>query len=802
VEASDDARRWTLIRRVRDAAGTRDLLLLPDAEARYLRLRIPRSAGKGVALHGFQLIAPGVWKNRDDLLKAAAAEAPRGAYPRTYLKQQNYWTLVGVDGGGSRSGLMSEDGAVEAGLGGFSVEPSLRIDGGPTLTWADVQLQQGLPHGYLPMPWVTWRHPQAGLQVSAMADGTAESPRLLVRYTVTAPAGQGLKGQLVLGLRPWQVNPPQQFLNTPGGAVDLRDLAWTGQQLQVNGRAALQASAAPSRVDLRALAAGLADGTATDRGGPVHDREAMASGALAYALDLPAGTSRSITLEMPLAGDALAANSPLQEQGVSARFNAAAKAWEARLNRTELSLPRSAVQVPDSLRSALAQILMSRDGPALQPGTRSYQRSWIRDGAMMVEGLLRLGETEAAAEFVNWYGEHLFANGKVPCCVDRRGADPVPENDSHGQFIHAVALLWQYGGDQALLTRQWPHVLAATRYMEQLRQSERTAANQAPGREALWGTMPASISHEGYSDKPMHSYWDDFWALRGYKDAVLLAQASEHADEAAQFAAWRDEFQADLIKSIAAAMARHQVAHIPGAAELGDFDATSTTVALSPAQADDALPPEWLAATFERYWQEAKARRDGQRAWQDYTPYELRTVGALLRLGQAERAWAMLDFFFKDQRPTGWNQWAEVVMRDPREAHFLGDMPHAWVSSDFLRSALDLFAFERERDRSLVLGAGLKAEWLRGGAGVAVRALVTTGGPLSYKLAPVAGGWQLDIGARAQAPAGGWRLAWPLGLALPDAAGANGQPLAWQGRELVIPGEQRQVLLRATSAAK
>ena len=30
---------------------------------------------------------------------------------------------------------------------------------------------------------------------------------------------------------------------------------------------------------------------------------------------------------------------------------------------------------------------------------------------------------------------YQFANGKVPCCVDRRGADPVPENDSAGEFL-------------------------------------------------------------------------------------------------------------------------------------------------------------------------------------------------------------------------------------------------------------------------------------------------------------------------------------------------------------------------------
>ena len=179
----------------------------------------------------------------------------------------------------------------------------------------------------------------------------------------------------------------------------------------------------------------------------------------------------------------------------------------------------------DTLRSSLAHILMSRDGPALQPGTRSYARSWMRDGAMMVAGLLRLGEVQAARDFVVWYAQHLFASGKVPCCVDARGADPVPENDSHGEFIFAVAELWRYTGDRALLRSLWPQVDAAARYMERLRQSERSALNREPGREMLFGLLPASISHEGYSAKPMHSYWDDFWALAGYRDAAELATA-------------------------------------------------------------------------------------------------------------------------------------------------------------------------------------------------------------------------------------------------------------------------------------
>jgi len=38
----------------------------------------------------------------------------------------------------------------------------------------------------------------------------------------------------------------------------------------------------------------------------------------------------------------------------------------------------------------------------------------------------------------------------------------------------------------------------------------------------IYGLMPESISHEGYSAKPMHSYWDDFFTMKGLKDAAEI----------------------------------------------------------------------------------------------------------------------------------------------------------------------------------------------------------------------------------------------------------------------------------------
>jgi hypothetical protein len=274
--------------------------------------------------------------------------------------------------------------------------------------------------------------------------------------------------------------------------------------------------------------------------------------------------------------------------------------------------------------------------------------------------------------------------------------------------------------------------MSVARYMEGLRQSERIPANREGERASWWGLMPKSISHEGYSDRPVHSYWDDFWALRGFRDAAAIAAVLGHAAEARDFARWRDEFEADLAASVRATAALHRIDFVAGSAELGDFDATSTTIALDPAGAEKLLPPGMLEATFERYWRESRTRAEGTRDWKDYTPYELRSVGALTRLGQPQRALAMLDFFLGDQRPAGWNQWAEVVGREPRVTRFLGDMPHAWVASDFIRSGLDLLAYE-DADRALVIGAGIPDAWLEG-AGVAVRGLPTAHGALTYSI--------------------------------------------------------------------
>lgn len=753
LSLSEDAIHWHTRREVRDGDGGVDPLLLSESEARYLRLDLLRPQGARYALAELQVRDLAFGQSANAMLQVLASESPKGHYPRGFSAQQTYWTVLGVPGGSTQA-LLSEDGAIEPYRGAFSVEPVLLIRdtaqplGWRVLNWAEANITHSLRDGDLPIPSVRWQLPNAlSLQVTAFADGEPSAPQLLARYRLQNQSAEAQELVLALALRPLQVNPPVQFLNTPGGVSPVRQLDLSSDAARVNGRFSAQAARPAKALAVRGFDQGglmdwlpeLASGCLPSVDAPcetatasVQDSNALATGVWLYRVNLQPGEQWETALQLPMQAAADTPSAPFVLADLDARERAVADQWRALLDRTRVDI-HAAPEVGATLRTALAHIVINRHGVAIQPGTRSYSRSWIRDGAMTSGALMRLGHVDAARAFLDWFLPFQFDSGKVPCCADARGADPVPENDSHGELIHLIAELYRFDRDLDALRIRWPAVQAAIHYMDGLRSSERSERNQTAERSAFYGLLPPSISHEGYSDRPAYAYWDNFWGLLGYKDAVFMAERLDLREEAERLRAARDGYRKDLYASLQAAMTQHDINFLPGAADRGDFDATSTTIALAPGGETADLPQAALRATFERYWQNFIARREGRSDSTLYTPYEWRVVGSLLRLGWWDRAQQALQYFMADRRPAAWNQWAEVVVHDPRKAHFIGDMPHGWVASDFIRSALDLLAYEREADQSLVLAAGVSADW-RAGEGVKVQALHTPWGRLSYQL--------------------------------------------------------------------
>ncbi|HEX6160684.1 MAG TPA: coagulation factor 5/8 type domain-containing protein, partial [Thermoanaerobaculia bacterium] len=680
IATSLDGNAWETARRVERTDGGRDWLWLPDSDARYVRID-----ADGGSLRALRLLPAEVSTSPNEFFAAIARETRRGDLPRYFYGEQSYWTVVGDEEGGPHEALLNEDGAIELGGSRVSIEPFVR-HAGKLYSWADVTATQK------PGPIVEWPM----LTVTPRVEGDA----LVVDYRV--PDG----ATLYLAIRPFQVNPPWQFLKRTGGTVKISRIEKSGNSITVDG-------------DERSTI--IASGAWTDELPQLQIAED----------EFPAAVlkfSGSTTIRTT--------GTPRSSQPPSAPTFRIEVPAEPRLEA--------------SIRANLRYILINRDGPSIQPGSRSYERSWIRDGSLTSAALLRLGRADVVREFIEWYAAHQYPNGEIPCCVSAAGADPVPEHDSHGQFLYLIADYYRHTRDRGLVQRLWPRIARTVDAIDALRAKRRTP--RYAGTE-FWGLMPESISHEGYSAKPMHSYWDDLFVLRGLKDAVYLAGQLGRSD-VGRYAASRDQFREELHASIRATIAKHGIDYIPGSAEQGDFDATSTTVAITPVDEHESLPQRELLRTFDRYWETALQPRD-------YTPYELRVVGTLVRLGQRDRAVALLRRFFADQRPAAWSQWAEVVHANPRHPAFIGDMPHTWVGSDFIRSALDMFVYEE--DGKLIIGAGLDPAWLD--QGVTIDGISTHYGRIGYRMKRVNGEVTVDILTRpdaeievAVAPAGRRRL--------------------------------------------
>ncbi len=716
-------------------------------------------------------------------LEQLARRSPPGLLPRYLRGEATYWTVIGVEGD-EHEALLDADGMLEVAKGAFSLEPFL-VSGGRVQGWYEAKIAQALDGGYLPLPEVERAHPPLVLRVRAFAAGAPGRARVYASYRVENRGSSPGEGELRIALRPLQVLPPWQSLNLRPVVAPVHELRFSDGAVWVDGEPRVFALDAPDAFH----AAPQNENTLRDLLGPAPPRAAaetsdprgLATGVLRYRFSLAPGEVREVHLRIPFPGSPAERARTSGAKEVEGALHTTRAAWRASLGRIGITLPKAAQAFEWTLRTAVAHILIHRDGPRIQPGSRNYERSWIRDGALTSSALLEMGFSDEVAAFLRWYAPHQREDGALPCCIDARGPDFTPEHDASGEFLFLVAEYARMTGDLRLPREMWPHVIRAVAALEGLRRQRIGPEWEAPEKLPFRGLLPESISHEGYAARPVHSYWDDLFALRGLRDAAFLATALGDADRARSFGALAEEFHRDLLASYVAAMQLHGLDRLPASVELGDFDPTSTAIWFSTGGDASDLPEPATQKTFALYAQELDRRRSGALVREAYAPYELRIADAFVRLGRRDDAGHLLAFVLADRRPLAWNQWPEILWHDPRRAEFLGDLPHGWIASTFVHSLRTALVFERAADRSLVLAAGVPADWLASGEPLRVVGLPTYHGPLDYELRREGPGrLKLRVGGALRLPPGGIVLAPPLAGAIRRVE-VNGRDAALEG---------------------
>ncbi len=723
-----------------------------------LRVTVADADGKPAAIQRLRLLGPKGVMTPMKRYQVAATRGDASLFPASLHMQQTYWTAVGIHAGRQRS-IFDEYGNIEAFKGAPLVQPLWRDASGTATGAAGKPMTHALRDGWMPMPSVTWT-PQAGLELTteSFAIEQGGQPVTLLRHRLKNTGKTPVNGILSLLVRPMQMNPPWQN----GGLSSIRDIAIDapGQRdaVRINGRVLLE-SLTP--VDARGAAPfgangeteitpSVAKGTLPDAA-TARDEDGLAAGVLGYAVALAPGATRDVVVAFPLGSTnsdetkpgvlpeapaldraALLARGKDAGAGFDALATRTAADWQSKLGNVGLSLPDESLV--DMLRAQAAYMLINQTGPAIQPGPRNYNRSFIRDGQATAAILLRMGQPKIARDYLKWYSTTAVrADGLVSPILNDDGTVNTGfgsdiEYDSQGQFVSLVADIARLDGGPASVREYMPKVKLAMQFMQVLRERTMVPGYMAdqPSPERFHGILAPSISHEGYSS-PTHSYWDDYWALKGWHDGAWLAESLGDAKTAAwareQYAALRES----MTKSIVATMKWKGADFIPAAADLGDGDPTSVSIALDPTGQQDILPRAALEKTFERYLATIREQQKPG-ALYAYSPYEMRNVLTYVHLDKPEVANELLTNMMRDRRPLEWQVFAEVVHSRLRFPRYLGDMPHTWIGAEYARTIFGMLMYEG--DDALRLLPGTPVSWVEGD-GLKVEKLPTAYGALT-----------------------------------------------------------------------
>jgi hypothetical protein len=776
VHLSDNGESFREVGRITTGNGDYDSFYWRSTTSRYLRFTVHEaSRSEGAVVEELKLRI----LNKDRMpigqLERAALAGRGDLYPQTLLGRQVYWTVLGeIDQ--AEEALFDEYGNLEPRPGFGQLTSLLRVDGSlhgapgaPTIT-------QSLAEGALPIPCVTWSAREVELRATALAHAGA----VLVEYQVTNLSDVFQRGSLVLALRPAQINPYWQH----GGHAIINAIGIDGKQAWVNDGRYAGFSSEPDVVTIAEFHDGdvvkLIENEPQPAGRSLRSNSGLLSAACEFDFSLAPGDSASFLVAAPLregiAADAAVDFASIREKVI--------RVWREKIGPRKITVGDP--EVSDTVEAQTGLILVNATRHAFKPGPRNYDRVWIRDGSSQALALLYAGLIEEAKRYVLWYSKRIYENGMVPPILNpdgtiNRGYGSDIEFDAQGEFVAIAADTYRLSRDRTFLEAVFESVVRATRFIEEL--CARTNALHKP-ETRFFGLLAPSISHEGYN-KPSYSYWDDFFALRAWRDCAYLAAEIGNTEIVALAEAKGQEFAANLARSLRMTAEALGLGLVPASADREDVDPTSTSIAFEPCRVEDVLPAEYLQATYDQY----RAHLDVIRAPGfdgGFTPYEIRNLNAFVALGRTEDAFQLLKDALAWRRPAGWRHWAEVVWGSPRAPEYLGDMPHTWIGAEFATAIRRMLL--RENGGTLELFRAVPEAWWDG-EGITLNGLPTGFGTVNLKAWRNESQMTVDLTLTGPAPE-------RIVLRYPGArqAQADGKPCEIDGEVIKAPNLTRLVI--------
>lgn len=434
------------------------------------------------------------------------------------------------------------------------------------------------------------------------------------------------------------------------------------------------------------------------------------SGAIGYEITLRPGETRKLTFKTPISSNPGMRSASYNEALKSFRNN-----WQGQLYRVKLCLPDK--RYTDCFYASLAYLMILSDNGAPRPGSAIYGPFWIRDNAYIADAYYYAGRQDLAAKSLDQLYKMQLPNGGF---LPHTGTNEESEYDAPGQAIYTIVQHYRHTQDLASLRRAWPSIKSAAQYIDGLRNQQ--------------GILPHSMSAEDLGSERQQHYWDDFWAVRGLRDASYAAEILGNHNDARQIAGQAASLLDATMASIRTLAKKHSLDYIPN----GPQDLTSSAMArgtscgIWPCGVLDPSDP-FVRSAFDVYWKKWIKPHDGGFEHKgEFWPYAGMDMAMdYLALGQYDRSASILRWSINHDPTNGFYSWPEG-MNIKNLTLAAGDMPHGWMCASYICLIRNLLV--RESGGDIWIASGVPQEWLAPGRQIKIADFPISDGRITYTL--------------------------------------------------------------------
>jgi hypothetical protein len=360
----------------------------------------------------------------------------------------------------------------------------------------------------------------------------------------------------------------------------------------------------------------------------------------------------------------------------------------------------------DCLNAQVAHIMMGLVRNETRPGDpNNNPLNWLRDGAYQVVALARAGQVEVARELCAPFATNDFFGGFGP------------EADGPGLALWALTEVAAVARDEKFDAMIAPHVERKANFILEM------LSTSQPLRKPYDGPIVPKHTNRTDLDLVCEPARDGLivgkmdWhrpvlyvnavSYRGLSAAAAFAERTKNAAEAAN---WRERAAAlrqAWDKAFNSPESENERAYVCG------------------------LHPAWVVSDRDAYGKKLAERRarlhdekDQVKSKPLWTYFSVAETHQWLALGQPDRVWTDLNWFWANQASPGLYTWWEGNGEENtfhRWENARGWVtpphvtPHYWTAAEMLLLQLDMLAYLDESGDGpvLVVGAGLSKDWLK-----------------------------------------------------------------------------------------